>query len=271
MAWFKVDDGFYSSVKFLSIPREYQAQAAGAWLLCGTWSADKMTDGIVPYSIMNLWEFDEQVVHWLCKVGLWKHIDDGLEQAIRFHDWEDYQPTKEQLLAKSDRISKARSEASKARWSKDDAKPMQTNANAMQNDAPVPEPEPEPKKNISSSKLDGAFDIFWLHYPRKIGKQKAKALFKRLAKTTDPWTIVGGAQRLANDPNLPEPAFIPHATTWLNRGGWEDEAYPGPAVSKEQLKPSVPQPPTKAELLARECQTHVGYPLPCTRCEEDNA
>jgi len=274
MAWFKVDDGFYSSVKFLSIPREYQAQAAGAWLLCGTWSADKMTDGIVPYSIMSLWEFDEQVVHWLCKVGLWKHLDDGLEQAIRFHDWEDYQPTKEQLLAKNERISKARSEASKSRWSKDEAKRMQKNAKPMQNDAPVPEPVPEPLKNISSNKFDGNFETFWEIYPRKVGKATAKKAFLSAFNKYPYLTylaIIEGAKRLASDPNLPEPAFIPHPTTWLNRGGWEDDPYPGPAVAKEFLKPSVPQPPTKEELKSRECQTHHGYPMPCTRCEEDNA
>jgi hypothetical protein len=37
---------------------------------------------------------------------------------------------------------------------------------------------------------------------------------------------VDGAIRLAADPNLPEVAFIPHPSTWLNRGGWDDAPYP---------------------------------------------
>jgi hypothetical protein len=38
--------------------------------------------------------------------------------------------------------------------------------------------------------------------------------------------IVAAAHRIANDPNLPEPQFIPHPATWLDRAGWEDAPYP---------------------------------------------
>ena len=48
MAWFKVDDGFYTSQKVMRIPRSVRNEAIGAWILIGTWSADKMTDGLIP-------------------------------------------------------------------------------------------------------------------------------------------------------------------------------------------------------------------------------
>ena len=148
MAWFKVDDGFYTSMKFLSIPRQHQAQAAGAWLLCGTWSADKMTDGFVPYAVMDMWEFDADVAGYLVEVGLWDHDEERM--GIQFHDWCEYQPTRDELMEKRNRRAEVNSANAKKRWekSKNDASVMQevceTDANTMQNDAPEPEPEPEP-------------------------------------------------------------------------------------------------------------------------------
>ena len=70
------------------------------------------------------------------------------------------------------------------------------------------------------------FDEFWNTYPRKVGKQKARAKYAAAAKRADEETIIAGAQRLATDPNLPERQYIPHPTTWLERDGWEDEPLP---------------------------------------------
>lgn len=70
------------------------------------------------------------------------------------------------------------------------------------------------------------FDAFWSAYPRKVGKQAAAKAFAKAAKKTDPASIINGAHRMAADPNLPQPAFIPHPATWLNQGRWEDAPYP---------------------------------------------
>lgn len=70
------------------------------------------------------------------------------------------------------------------------------------------------------------FEEFWTAYPRKVGKQKAVAKYKAAWNRSAQQEIIDGAHRLANDPNLPEQTFVPHATTWLERNGWEDEALP---------------------------------------------
>lgn len=76
------------------------------------------------------------------------------------------------------------------------------------------------------------FDEFWDAYPRKVGKKKARVKFAAAVKAAgDPQRVIDGAQRLAADPNLPEKRFIPHPTTWLERGGWDDEPLPGRAPS----------------------------------------
>jgi hypothetical protein len=80
-------------------------------------------------------------------------------------------------------------------------------------------PEPDP------------FDAFWELYPRKAGgKGEARKAWKKInpgkalvekilsavsfAKTSREWLKEGGQ-------------YIPHPTTWLNQGRWDDELTPG--------------------------------------------
>jgi hypothetical protein len=86
----------------------------------------------------------------------------------------------------------------------------------------VPITEEEPiKKTVGEF-----FEEFWAVYPRHIAKAPARAKFVHIAKKVDLQVVVDGARRFAADPNLPEPAFIPYPTTWLNQERWEDEALP---------------------------------------------
>lgn len=148
MAWFKVDDGFYTSPKFLCIARDQQVGAAGLWLLAGTWSADKMTDGFIPYPVLSMWVHAKDAIEQLIAVGLW--LRDEERGGVQFHDWCDYQPLRAELEAKSaQRSQKAKQNVAK-RWDKDksdtNAIPTayETNTNGIQIDTPEPEPEPEP-------------------------------------------------------------------------------------------------------------------------------
>ncbi len=78
--------------------------------------------------------------------------------------------------------------------------------------------------------LDGAFLEFWQLYPRKQYKTAVYKCFikvcTRAKDPVDPQTLIEGARRLANDPNLPPKEFIPNGEKWLNQGGWENEPYP---------------------------------------------
>lgn len=87
------------------------------------------------------------------------------------------------------------------------------------------------------------FDEFWDAYPRKVGKKKARAKFAAAIKAAgDAQRVIDGALRLAADPNLPEKQFIPHPTTWLERGGWDDEPLPARSLPRQ-----VPQRKSEAE------------------------
>lgn len=79
------------------------------------------------------------------------------------------------------------------------------------------------------------FETFWKQYPRKVGKDAARRLFFRLhsAHRDD---MLAGVARYATDPNLPPMQFVPHATTWLNRAGWDDEPLPERILTAEEKK-----------------------------------
>lgn len=86
----------------------------------------------------------------------------------------------------------------------------------------------------NNAHLEELFDKFWELYPRKVGKGSARQAFMKQATVTDVNIILGGTDRLANDPNLPEVTYIPHPSTWLNRQGWDDEPYPYRERTKEE-------------------------------------
>jgi len=74
--------------------------------------------------------------------------------------------------------------------------------------------------------LAAAWETFWDLYPRKVGKKAAERAFLKAARTVGAETLVDGVARLASDPNLPDPKYIPHAAKWISEGRWDDEPYP---------------------------------------------
>jgi hypothetical protein len=83
----------------------------------------------------------------------------------------------------------------------------------------INEPIKEPKY-ISSEN----FEIFWEHYPRKIGKLAAKKAFDKAIKLTDFDTIMDACVDFASSRKGQDEAFTPHPATWLNQGRWDDTA-----------------------------------------------
>lgn len=69
------------------------------------------------------------------------------------------------------------------------------------------------------------FEDFWKAYPRKEGKKAAQAAWTRATKATDTEVILTGlARSLAHwQEKRTETRFIPHPTTWLNQGRWDDQ------------------------------------------------
>ena len=100
--------------------------------------------------------------------------------------------------------------------------------------------EPEPNTTVTNvpvvldrakptrAEIASGFLTFWTVYPKKVGKDAAaRAFSKAMARIDDAEplaVILAGVERAL--PGWDEPRFIPHPSTWLNEGRWEDEAPP---------------------------------------------
>jgi hypothetical protein len=109
MVWFKVDDGLLTHPKVLRLPRKDVLSCIGLWTLLGAWSAQHLTDGLIPFSIIKAWPRGTFYAERLSEVGLLSATEDGYQM----HDWNDYQPVREQVLqrraATRNRVSNWRS------------------------------------------------------------------------------------------------------------------------------------------------------------------
>lgn len=89
MTWFKVDDCFALHPKAMSAGNA----AIGMWVRAGAWSAQQLTDGFIPDTIIGTLG-GKPLARRLVKAGLWVPMDGGYQ----FHDWGDWQPTREKVL-----------------------------------------------------------------------------------------------------------------------------------------------------------------------------
>lgn len=92
-----------------------------------------------------------------------------------------------------------------------------TNQNQNQNQEPIP---PKPPKGA------GLFEEFWAAFPRKVGKDAALRAFEKRKPDRallDRMLAAIAAQRASPDWQKDGGQFIPHPTTWLNQGRWDDQ------------------------------------------------
>jgi hypothetical protein len=73
-----------------------------------------------------------------------------------------------------------------------------------------------------------AFDKFWEAYPVKVGKLKAMVSFNKAIKSTTLEVILAAVElaKKSEQWNREGGRFIPHPTTWLNQGRWDDQITP---------------------------------------------
>ena len=82
------------------------------------------------------------------------------------------------------------------------------------------------------------FEQFWKHYPRKVAKRAALGAFNRLTKDEQAQAVEAIEQHVTYwKLKGTEMDFIPHASTWINQGRFEDILDMTP---KELKRPSLP-------------------------------
>lgn len=148
----------------------------------------------------------------------WVKVDGG----YTIHDFGEHQTTTLDIQAKREAgrkggIAKAQQKASEV------VAPASQPLKHLPSDTLAKtETETETKEKTSSpAKPSMEFDLFWAQYPRKVGKQAAVKAFSKALKLTKLETILEGVERLKRENR--DPQFIPHPSTWLNEGRWDDE------------------------------------------------
>ena len=98
MPWFRVDDSFYDHPKAIAA-----GDALSLWLRAGCWSAKQLTDGFVPADMLPTFRANtrraQQLVNARARpdgAGLWVPTLGGW----LFHDWADYQPSRDETETK---------------------------------------------------------------------------------------------------------------------------------------------------------------------------
>jgi hypothetical protein len=93
---FFVDDGFSDSKEVLAIPARHRLAAVGLWTLCGSWSANKLTDGFIPDEALRRLGARPILINALTDIaGLWERVPGG----IRFANWAKWQRTRDSVKA----------------------------------------------------------------------------------------------------------------------------------------------------------------------------
>ena len=91
------------------------------------------------------------------------------------------------------------------------------------------------------------FEQFWILYPRKVAKKAAEKSWQRMTKQEQQEALDALPNHIKywklKETNT---EFIPHASTWLNQGRWDDEL--DLSVNK---KPSLPYYATEELTLAK--------------------
>lgn len=145
MPWFKVDDQLYSHPKWLATP----LPARGLWASAGSWCAAQVTDGLVPTAVLVVLGGRRKDALDLVASGLW----DADPAGWRFHDWDKFQPSAEQVNAERDaarqRQKRAREKARLARQESQDGHAV-THAPVTPG-VTVPPTRPDPTRPNGSS------------------------------------------------------------------------------------------------------------------------
>lgn len=122
------------------------------------------------------------------------------------------------------------------------------NSEEMSEETPPPlAPSPPDPPNPTPPRLDitprakgptgkpSGFARWWEAYPNKVGKQAAERAYatacRKIGGPDPPRTLLDGLQR-ALASGVWDEGFIPHPTTWLNQGRWDDEPAPKPPPRK---------------------------------------
>lgn len=260
MSWARVDDGWWCHPKVLGV----SLTARGLWVSALSWSCAQRRDEVPRPLLAMLGATAAEAVE-LVDAGLWVEVDDG----YRIHDWAEYQDltTSERRAIAGrrggQRSGEARAKQTEASPSKHPLPPAETSkqtaskpkqAEAKAEAGPVPSrPVPSRPTQVTTSLAlvavpDSApvvpestypadFSEWWSTYPRKVGKAAAAKAYRKARKRHTAGELLAAIEshRDAWRANYTDEQFIPHPSTWLNEGRYDD---PPPKITGPARRPT---------------------------------
>lgn len=251
----KLSNGFHSNTKVLKLQR-MRPSALGVYCMAISFCSDVLNDGVMSEDdVIYQLNATEEDIEALIKVGMFEHSDDG---SYRIHDYLSHQSSREQVETRAEgarnRKRKQRSEADVTPESRGD----ETNVTSMSrrdNSNVTPESRgdsltknQEPRTNNQKNFIYNPqtpsggfedypieFEQFWQTYPRKTGKRKAYAAWRKARRKTNNTFLIAKASRYAADPNR-EPGYTLTPANWLDGEHWDDD--PLPAKPEPTARPS---------------------------------
>jgi hypothetical protein len=138
MTWIRVDDQFADHPKVMALGRD-RLSGLGLWHVAAAYCARYLTDGFVPESFIQA-QAPKGLARRMIDVGLFTASDGG----YRLHDWLDYNPPREKILAErkaaKERMNAARSHGVRQNESRTEPEHRQ-NLDQPRTHAPKPVPE----------------------------------------------------------------------------------------------------------------------------------
>ncbi|GAB3284034.1 hypothetical protein GCM10027456_78810 [Kineosporia babensis] len=119
MVWFLVDDGLGEHPKVLAIPRGIRVSAIGVWTMAGVWSSGQLTDGRISSALVIEKGGRSSQISALIAAGMWHDTDSPCPHSsnhcpgtpapgeLVFHDWFDWQRSRERILHDRERKASA--------------------------------------------------------------------------------------------------------------------------------------------------------------------
>jgi len=239
MPWFRIDDGFNSHPKVLSIPRgATRLRALGLWTSVGTWCAKQLTDGkFGPHMITELGGTRADA-RWLLEVGLWHPTGEGCgtdtcpageDGLMQVHDYLDQNPRRSKVLAERAAKAEAGRAGGKASGrSRREAKTKQSGSRLVEPPTrPVPDPSAAAAAEDAPPPLPPAVEILRAQLEaRKLHVRWDLLTAEQLTEIEHLIDTHGDAALVKNamaqfQPNKP----VAFAQAWL--AGWRELRKPG--------------------------------------------
>jgi hypothetical protein len=252
MTWFKIDDGFWSHPKVLELSDE----AVALWVRAGSYCAGHLTDGEVKRATLRILGAQQDAATELVLAGLWDLTGD----TWSFHDWDQYQPTKDQVLA--DRAAATERKRKSRGVSRRDSHSDTAVSHTVSHASPS---RPVPTRPLTDYVSQSGDD--------RQTEQQSAAIIQGLG--IDPSKLRTHIEAKAGTTASATEAMR-IATEILARGGdiTHPQRYVLSSITKnpDEIRTSLraTRPASRPE-REPECDIHAGYPLPCHRCAQEQA